>query len=176
MTVYLIARDAGGTIIAKRSTTNLDYQFATSKGTFHRRRDLVPQGLIAWPVEAITAAEYRALTMAKTDTVDRLRKLVDQAQGWVENSERAVARDTERLRAAEAGEIPLGTRTYDAYLVPKVVEGFMFADGFSHGHPVSLETLKSNLRSSEHNLRLAQTRLANSRKRLATAERKAAKA
>lgn len=175
MTYYLIAKNEAGQIVAKRASQSRPYDFATARGTFHSRLDLVPAGQKAYKVEQITAAEFRALSMAQTDTVDRLRELVEKAQNWVEGSERAVARDAERLRAAEAGEIPLGTRTYTAYNPPKVVEGFMFSDDFSHGHPVRLESLKSNLRSSEHNLRLAQTRLANSRKRLATAERKAAK-
>lgn len=176
MTHYLIAKNEAGQIVAKRASDSRPYAYATARGTFHSRLDLVPVGQKAYKVEEISAAEFRALAMAQTDTVDRLRKLVEQAQGWVESSERSVANNVERLRAAEAGEIPLGTRTYNMASGPKEVEGFMFSDEYYHGHPVRLETLEANLANSEHNLRLAQTRLANSRKRLATAERKAAKA
>jgi hypothetical protein len=174
MTYYLIAKNEAGEIVAKRASESTPYAYATARGTFHSRLDLVPAGQKAYKVQEITAAEFRALAKAKTDSPDRLRELVESARGWVANQEQSVARNAERLRAAQAGEIPVGTRTYNMASGPKVIEGFMFPGEEQYGHPVPLETLEGNLRNSQENLKVGQTRLANSLKRLAAAERKAA--
>ena len=173
MTLYLIARDATGKIVAKRSTTRTGYQFATSKGTFHARRDLVPVGAVAYPVEEISAAEFRALSMKKTDSVEALTRKVESARASLQQSEESLARNVERLHAVEAGEIPTETRTYDAYTPPRTVVGFVFP---GEDWICTLDTLQRNVASSRHWLERSRKTLTNYEKRLAAAQRKAAKA
>jgi hypothetical protein len=171
MTQYLIAKDTDGKVVAKRATLgHHSYKFATRSGSFHTRRDLVPAGVTAFPVQEISAAEYRALVRAKTEDVARLRQAVANAERKAASYPPWIA-ELELLASLDPATLP--TRVVDNGSYPPLTQ-YQVGDVW---HLIySFERAAENLASVRRWQAEADKTLANYRKRLAAAERKAAKA
>ena len=172
-TRYLIARDGAGNIIAKRATLGYhDYKFATSAGTFHSRRDLVPTGKIAWPVEEISAAEYRKLVKAKTDDPLRLQAQVDRLLKRRHMARESLA-EAHRCSALNVSDLP--RREVERGWNGRMITEYQVGDKWVPGWSLEPEHLARHTGWCERNLAEVEKSLANYEKRLATALRKAAK-
>lgn len=172
-TRYIIARDAAGTIIAKRSTLgHHDYKFATRRGTFHSRRDLVPAGQEAFPVVEITAAEFRALAKAETDSVERLGSMLMRAEANVAGWRRTVMTQEHRLTLDVA---TLPTREVENRYSSGTRTEVLVGDEWLPAWMMERERLQAELDRNRRSLINAEKSTENTRKRLIAAQRREAK-
>lgn len=173
MTYYLIAKDEAGAIIATRASQSRPFAFATRQGTFHSRRDLVPAGQKAYPVEQISGPEFRALTRAKTEAPDLLRKKLAGAEKGLAGNRQTLAK-LEHMASLDATLLPSRTVEVTAYRpdhpsrfqVECLYEGEWVRDYIIKQAPENADRFRRYVAESE-------TRVANLRKRLAAAERRA---
>lgn len=172
MTYYLIAKNEAGQIVAKRVSQSRAYAYATVRGTFHSRLDLVPAGQKAYKVEEIPAAEYRALVKAGTDAPDRLRLRLAKAEKSVEHYTARIARAEARARA-DVSALPRRERTIEWSRDRTIVE---YEGEWHPAWTFEPDRIADDISSARHWLAEAEKSVASTRKRLAAAERKAAKA
>lgn len=172
-TTYLIARDETGAIIAKRATQHVHnkYRYATARGTFHTRLDLVPAGQKAYPVETMTPAEFRALTPKKADDPAELVKKIDQTAREIDGYRKMASKYMRAMEAFAAGNVRQEPSTAFS-------AGFINVtpDGERYGPTWGEDTFAEQIRYYERWIAKREVTLVNYRKRLAAAERKAAKA
>lgn len=174
MTYYLIAKNEAGQLVAKRASLSRHYAYATARGTFHSRLDLVPAGQKAYKVEEISAAEYRALVKAVTDAPDRLRDRLAKAEKSVAHYTARIARAEARARV-DVSSLPRRERAVEWSPGRTIVE----LEHEGEWHPAwtfEADRIADDIRTARHWLKEAERSVANTRKRLAAAERKAAKA
>lgn len=173
MTYYLIAKNEAGQIVAKRASQSTPYAYATARGTFHSRADLVPAGQKAYKVEQISAAEYRALVKAETDAPDRLRDRVARIERNAASYTAQIARAEERLNLDHAA-LPRRERKSD--WSDRVWTELQVGEEWIPSWALEPDRLSNEIARLQVRLAECNKALAATQKRLAAAERKAAKA